>query len=46
VSRGGSGNPRSVTLTREEIEVAEMMGMKKEDYYKHKMALKKEGRIN
>jgi phage I-like protein len=34
-----------VRLTAQEREMAEMMGMKPEDYAKNKMALKKEGKI-
>jgi hypothetical protein len=34
-----------VRLTREQREMADMMGMKPEDYAKNMMALKKEGKI-
>jgi phage I-like protein len=34
-----------VRLSAAEREMAEMMGMKPEDYAKHKVALKKEGKI-
>ena len=48
VSRSGNGADisRVGRLTREEVEMADMMGMTKEEYYKHKQQLKKEGRMN
>lgn len=45
VSRGGSSRPNVVRLTSAEREMAEMMGMKPEDYAKNKMALQKEGKL-
>ena len=45
-NRGGQTNrPNVVRLTREQREMADMMGMKPEDYAKNMMALKKEGKI-
>lgn len=44
VSRGGS-RPSVVRLTREEAEMAKMMGMKESEYAKHKVALQGEGKI-
>lgn len=44
VSRGGS-RPNTVRLTREEAEMAKMMGMKEAEYAKHKIALQSEGKI-
>jgi hypothetical protein len=45
-NRGGQTNrPNLVRLTREQREMADMMGMKPEDYAKNMMALKKEGKI-
>lgn len=44
VSRGGS-RPNTVRLTREEAEMAKMMGMKEAEYAKHKVALQSEGKI-
>jgi hypothetical protein len=45
-NRGGQQNrPNVVRLTREQREMAEMMGMKPEDYAKNMIALKKEGKI-
>jgi hypothetical protein len=45
-NRGGQSNrPNVVRLTREQREMAEMMGMKPEDYAKNMIALKKEGKI-
>lgn len=49
VTRSGNGagtRPNVVTLTREEVEMAEMMGQTPEEYAKNKQALKKEGRMN
>lgn len=45
VSRGGSTRTNVVRLSAAEREMAEMMGMKPEDYAKNKMALKKEGKL-
>ena len=45
VTRGGSSRPNVVRLTSAEREMAEMMGMKPEDYAKNKMALQKEGKL-
>jgi hypothetical protein len=45
VSRGGSSRSNVVRLTAAEREMAEMMGMKPEDYAKNKMALQKEGKL-
>jgi hypothetical protein len=42
----GTGGRNTVTLTREEREIAGMMGMTPEEYAKNKVALKKEGKIN
>ena len=45
-NRGGQTNrPNVVRLTREQREMADMMGMKPEDYAKNLVALKKEGKI-
>jgi hypothetical protein len=41
----GSGGRNTVTLTREEREMAGMMGMTPEEYAKNKVALKKEGKL-
>ena len=49
VSRSGTGTgsrPNRVTLTAEEREMANFMGMTPEEYGRHKLALKKEGRMN
>ena len=49
VSRSGTGTgtrPNRVTLTLEEREMASFMGMTPEEYGRHKLALKKEGRMN
>ncbi len=49
VSRGGNGNGsggQRVTLTRDQIEIAEMMGQTPQEYAKHLMALKAEGKLN
>jgi hypothetical protein len=46
VSRGGSNRTNVVRLTAAEREMAEMMGMKPEDYAKNKIALQKEGKLN
>jgi hypothetical protein len=46
VSRGGSTRTNVVRLTAAEREMAEMMGMKPEDYAKNKIALQKEGKLN
>lgn len=45
VSRGSSSRSNVVRLTAAEREMAEMMGMKPEDYAKNKMALQKEGKL-
>lgn len=45
-NRGGqSASSNVVRLTAQEREMADMMGMKPEDYAKHKVALKKEGKM-
>jgi hypothetical protein len=41
----GSGGRNAVTLTREEREMASIMGMTPEEYAKNKVALKKEGKM-
>lgn len=41
----GSGGKNAVTLTREEREMAGIMGMTPEEYAKNKVALKKEGKL-
>lgn len=41
----GSGGRNTVTLTREEREMANIMGMTPEEYAKNKVALKKEGKL-
>ena len=46
VSRGGSSRTNVVRLSAAEREMAEMMGMKPEDYAKNKVALQKEGKLN
>lgn len=46
VSRGGSNRSNVVRLTAAEREMAEMMGMKPEDYAKNKIALQKEGKLS
>lgn len=45
VSRGSSTRSNVVRLTADEREMAEMMGMKPEDYARNKMALQKEGKL-
>lgn len=45
VSRGGSSRPNVVRLTAAEREMADMMGMKPEEYAKNKIALQKEGKL-
>lgn len=42
----GTGGRNTVTLNREEREMASIMGMTPEEYAKNKIALKKEGKIN
>lgn len=42
----GNGGRNTVTLSREEREMASMMGMTPEEYGKNKLALKKEGKLN
>ncbi len=46
VSRGGNSRTNVVRLSAAEREMADMMGMKPEDYAKNKMALQKEGKLN
>ena len=46
VSRGGSSRTNVVRLTAAEREMADMMGMKPEEYAKNKIALQKEGKLN
>ena len=49
VSRTGRGDgkqPNRVTLTKEEVEIAEMNGMTPREYAEQKMKLQKEGRLN
>lgn len=41
----GTGGRNTVTLTREEREMANIMGMTPEEYAKNKVALKKEGKL-
>ena len=41
----GSGGKNTVTLTRDEREMAGIMGMTPEEYAKNKVALKKEGKL-
>lgn len=45
VSRGSSGRSNVVRLSSAEREMAEMMGMKPEDYARNKIALQKEGKL-
>ena len=46
-SGNGAGNrPNVVTLTPQEVEIAEMMQMTPEEYARQKIALKREGRMN
>lgn len=45
VSRGNSTRSNVVRLSAAEREMADMMGMKPEDYAKHKVALQKEGKL-
>lgn len=42
----GGGRQNSVRLTPDEIEMAEMMGLTKEEYARNKVALQKEGRLH
>ena len=44
VSRGGQ-RPNTVRLTREQVDMAKMMGMTEADYAKNMVALKREGKI-
>lgn len=44
VSRGGQ-RPNVVRLTREQVEMAKMMGMSESDYAKNMVALQREGKI-
>lgn len=49
VTRAGTGNgqrPNTVTLSADEVEMAERTGQTVEEYARNKMALKKEGRLN
>lgn len=46
VSRGNSTRPNVVRLTREQAEMAKMMGMSESDYAKNMLALQKEGKIH
>lgn len=46
VSRGNGSDGRVVRLTKDEIEMASLMGMTKEEYAKNKQQLKKEGKLN
>lgn len=49
VSRSGNGtgtSPNRATLTREQAEMAKMMGMTPAEYHRNMMELKKEGKIN
>lgn len=46
VGRGGGASPSRVTLTAQEVEMAEMMGMTREEYARNKVALQKEGRLH
>ena len=46
-SGNGAGNrPNVVTLSSQEVEMAQMMQMTPEEYARHKVSLKREGRIN
>ena len=46
VTRGSGGDSRIVTLSAQEVEMASLMGLTKEQYAKHKQQLKKEGKMN
>lgn len=46
VSRGNGADGRIVTLSKDEVEMASLMGMTKEEYAKNKQQLKKEGKMN
>lgn len=46
VSRGNGSDGRIVRLSKDEIEMASLMGMSKEEYAKNKQQLKKEGKLN
>jgi hypothetical protein len=49
VSRSGSNpgtRPNRVTLTKAEVEMAQMMGMTPEEYGRNKLSLQKEGKLN
>lgn len=46
VSRGNSTRPNVVRLTREQAEMAKMMGMSESDYAKNMLALQKEGKLH
>ncbi len=46
VNSGGNGKrPTTMRLTADEVEMAEMMGMTKEEYARNKLALEREGKI-
>lgn len=44
-STTGSSQPNRIRLSAEEVEIAEMMGMKPEEYARNKVALQKSGQI-
>lgn len=44
-STTGGDNPKSIRLSKAEVEIAESMGMPIEEYARNKLALQKEGRI-
>lgn len=46
VSRSGSNRPNVVRLSREQAEMAKMMGMTEADYAKNMLALQKEGKLH
>lgn len=46
VSRGNSTRPNVVRLSREQADMAKMMGMSESDYAKNMLALQKEGKIH
>jgi hypothetical protein len=45
-SAGSGRKPNAVRLTREEVDMAEMMGMTPQEYAKHKIALQSEGKMS
>jgi len=45
VNRGGSNNPRTMTLSREEKEIAEATGQTYEEFARNKAALQREGKL-